>query len=685
MTKPKLLLTTLLLTTLLTLSPTQAAPAVAPARPGWLWGGGPLLTSYEPAGGAAGNQLVRYFDKGVMGADGQNAKAIVSEMVGGYIVGEGGRPVVVSQAQQPVVAGGPSYAAFAPLTSGTEQRSGAINEQVTAAGAVVPITPPATNATYVARAQFGGDHEVASPFAALPDAGVKDWRAFLGKPITRPYWLQTEVAGKPQAILVQLFERRVLTYNPVAAAGWQVQFANLGRAYYDWRYHNPVLREDKPEREYTSYGVRVHLKANHSLDISEDVSYSNSTAGPLTSILLRVVPRHYKAFTLGSVLVAGQPVQASWRDEINLNVALPRPLAAGGEVSFHLDFGLRPAQTGVRFGWDQNFDVLTLGDFLPSVVPYENGGWLQYPFNDAGDEGVNAVANYSVTYTADGPIVVASSGNPTQVSATEWRYDAAHVRDVAASMSPRFSNPLKDGTYRRTVGGATLYAFLLPEHRPGGLPGLDASARAFAWYSQTVGAYPYASFIVSEMAGSARCGNYAQEYPMMELMEPDRLSRPVQPFGWDYWEPQHETAHAWFYGIVGNDQSRDPWLDEAVATTLNLDYLRRNSSTRDYTAALRAMVVGQRGVPVSSSVFSFPALGDCVINASYFYTVYSQGAGFLIEVQRAMGPDSYATALRAYYRQFALKRAAPADFFATMQAGTKVDLRPLFDRYLAAY
>ncbi|MGG7379094.1 M1 family aminopeptidase, partial [Escherichia coli] len=29
---------------------------------------------------------------------------------------------------------------------------------------------------------------------------------------------------------------------------------------------------------------------------------------------------------------------------------------------------------------------------------------------------------------------------------------------------------------------------------------------------------------------------------------------------------QHETAHQWFYSLVGNDQAHDPWLDEALAT-----------------------------------------------------------------------------------------------------------------------
>src|SRR3546814_13755307 len=28
----------------------------------------------------------------------------------------------------------------------------------------------------------------------------------------------------------------------------------------------------------------------------------------------------------------------------------------------------------------------------------------------------------------------------------------------------------------------------------------------------------------------------------------------------------HEVAHMWFYGLVGNVQGRDPWLDEGLAT-----------------------------------------------------------------------------------------------------------------------
>ena len=44
------------------------------------------------------------------------------------------------------------------------------------------------------------------------------------------------IAGAEKDILVQLFERRVLTYTPANPAGWQVEMGNVGLHYYRWRY-----------------------------------------------------------------------------------------------------------------------------------------------------------------------------------------------------------------------------------------------------------------------------------------------------------------------------------------------------------------------------------------------------------------------------------------------------------------
>ena len=56
-----------------------------------------------------------------------------------------------------------------------------------------------------------------------------------GYPLTEAYWTTVRVGGEPREVLTQAFERRVLTYTPANADGWQVEAGNVGRHYYDWR------------------------------------------------------------------------------------------------------------------------------------------------------------------------------------------------------------------------------------------------------------------------------------------------------------------------------------------------------------------------------------------------------------------------------------------------------------------
>jgi aminopeptidase N len=60
----------------------------------------------------------------------------------------------------------------------------------------------------------------------------------------------------------------------------------------------------------------------------------------------------------------------------------------------------------------------------------------------------------------------------------------------------------------------------------------------------------------------------------------------LQRHGWEYptitfqdsFDPgparatAHEVGHQWFYSLVGNDQARDPWLDEGLATWAQARY-----------------------------------------------------------------------------------------------------------------
>jgi len=57
-----------------------------------------------------------------------------------------------------------------------------------------------------------------------------------GLPISEAYWTTMTIKGKPTRVLLQLFERRTLTYTPDNSADAQVEMGNVGQQYYHWRY-----------------------------------------------------------------------------------------------------------------------------------------------------------------------------------------------------------------------------------------------------------------------------------------------------------------------------------------------------------------------------------------------------------------------------------------------------------------
>ncbi len=65
---------------------------------------------------------------------------------------------------------------------------------------------------------------------------IVDWLFATGYPITDPYWTRAVVGESERDVLVQLFERRVLTYTPDNPPAYQVEMGNVGQHYFQWLY-----------------------------------------------------------------------------------------------------------------------------------------------------------------------------------------------------------------------------------------------------------------------------------------------------------------------------------------------------------------------------------------------------------------------------------------------------------------
>ncbi len=112
-------------------------------------------------------------------------------------------------------------------------------ERVDRDGAVV--TDPALVFYDVTAGRFVPEtgHTIASPFwefmSSLQQADGNPFYS-TGYPISEAYWADVRVGGESKTVLMQLFERRVLTFTPSNPPAWQVEAGNVGQHYFRWRY-----------------------------------------------------------------------------------------------------------------------------------------------------------------------------------------------------------------------------------------------------------------------------------------------------------------------------------------------------------------------------------------------------------------------------------------------------------------
>jgi aminopeptidase N len=121
----------------------------------------------------------------------------------------------------------------------------------------------------------------------------------------------------------------------------------------------------------------------------------------------------------------------------------------------------------------------------------------------------------------------------------------------------------------------------------------------------------------------------------------------------------HETAHQWFYGLVGNDQARQPFADEAAA-----DFLAREiTGTRRGSRCSAGLL--------DRTIYSYSS-------TCYYEIVYIQGGNLLNEARRRMGSTAFWSALRKYVADHRYGLTGTSTLLKALDDGTPVDLSKLF-------
>ncbi len=224
----------------------------------WTWGPDVLAIRQEPyAGVPNGVRTVYYFDKSRMEInDPQGDRAspwfvtnglLVREMLAGQV--QTGDKTTTAQAAPTVPLAGETpnsiavtYAAIGRVASLTPGQNKAQDRSGTMITATIDRDGAIANEPWLdGAARYGHyeptlGHNVADVFWKWLGTQPVDWIYAVGYPLSEPYWTSARINGEDVWVLVQAFERRVLTFVPTADAGWQIEAGNVGRHYFEWRY-----------------------------------------------------------------------------------------------------------------------------------------------------------------------------------------------------------------------------------------------------------------------------------------------------------------------------------------------------------------------------------------------------------------------------------------------------------------
>nr|WP_204261843.1 M1 family aminopeptidase [Blastococcus saxobsidens] len=399
-----------------------------------------------------------------------------------------------------------------------------------------------------------------------------------------------------------------------------------------------------PDRPVLDYDFRLSDDLR-TVTGSETVVFTPDV--PTGELVFRLLPNAPESAPAGHRLavdgVIGDDVEdAGYEDAAGADpgglyvVRLSDDLGAGESTEVRLDFTLTVGEGGFeRFGTAEGVTWWASG---APLLAWEPGvGWARDPFVGlTGETATSPAADTTVTVSAPEALTVLMTGRQAPPSEPRdgrrtWRSAEPVARDVAVAAGEF------ETAERETPGGVRVRAGALIDGdlEPARL--LDDTVAAVSELETFLGPFPYETLTVALLPDYGG----GIEYPSMILQATP--SRDVLV---------HEVAHMWFYGMVGNSQFRDPWLDEAFATWAE--------AVPDPPPARVLGSLLESDGEVGGAMDEFDGDGP------YVRTVYGKGGAALLAARDAAGVDAFDTAIRCYVDATAWSIATPADVGAAL-------------------
>ncbi len=374
------------------------------------------------------------------------------------------------------------------------------------------------------------------------------------------------------------------------------------------------------------------------------------------------------------VLVNGRENQFKVTDTI-LEVPLDT-WAGNNQVIVELDFELQLPKNNGRLSYDEH--SIWLGNWLPIMAEYGENGWYLDPYYPIGDPFYSDVSNYELEIDLPVGYQIASSGieaeQKIQVYGNRQKHkiSARQVRDFAlVIMDNNYHvisdqiNGVKINTWFRNSDKSSLAKKL---HKAGQV--------SIEYFSKAYGDYPYKEYDIVHTGGFFG----GMEYPGLVFIQGAYFE---QNNDYGVVVVAHETAHQWWYGLVGNNEVDSPWMDESLTeySTLRflLDHYNRIGkgilSAKERSLTLSKQFEGNQEY-VGNSVKDFSNWD------SYGMLVYYKGSMMFYLLEKAIGLERMNQVLSDYFNEYQYHNVSDQELINVFEKHLGEQVRTYFESWL---
>jgi len=409
------------------------------------------------------------------------------------------------------------------------------------------------------------------------------------------------------------------------------------------------------------------------------VTYTNFSEEPLFDLVFRLYPNAERVYggslEVNSARVAGKTLQPELflSDNTGLRLNLDVPIQPGETVVIELEFNGRltdgfensPGTYGL-FNHSEEDSVSTYINWYPILALREGGDWQAEPVVGIGDAVNSETGLYLVEVGAPENVQVVTSGSlieqESQGEIEVYHFASGPIRDFAVIASPDFS------MVQDEVDDVIIRHWGLPGGDGRWDEAIQASANSLRVFNELFGSYPYRELDIVVVPLQLASG---VEYPGLFLMRDDLyIDNPERSFLLTT-IISHETAHQWWYGLVGNNVIEDPWQDEALTTYSSLLYLEQfqpqvHKGTIEF---FEDAAKNQSNAGISQPVSAFTTQPE-----NYSPVVYSKGAVFFSELRKEIGDQAFFAALQNYFANNLYKIASPESLLDEFEKSCRCEL-----------